>query len=208
MRGGGFKKNLSRSPFCPQALHNREPFSTHHSPMPTPESTKALVQSRILWNRIGCDVPNYLHSWRVYDALVRWWFAEETCIAWLLHDIIEDSDITMHDLKTLGYSDNILRLVDYATHDMTIMDSFTRWQTMVQRMIDQHDREIRAIKLADISDNFTECHLLKPHNFETFLNKKAPVFIYWGNQFFGGSPFYTEFLERYFTQVKKLYGYF
>lgn len=111
----------------------------------------------------------------------------------------------MDDLKALGYSDNILRLVDYATHDLTITDSFTRRQTMVERMIKANDREVRAVKLADISDNFTECHLLKSHNFETFLNKKAPVFIFWGNQFFGGTPFYTEFLERYFTQVKKLY---
>lgn len=176
--------------------------------MPTLEATKTLVQTSILGNRIGCDVPNYLHSFRVYDALVRWGFAEETCIAGLLHDVIEDSTVTMDDLKALGYTDNILRLVDYATHDMTITNSFTRWQTMIQRMIKANDREVRAIKLADISDNFTECHLLKPHNFETFLTKKAPVFIYWGNQFFGGTPFYTEFVERYFTEVKKLYGYF
>jgi (p)ppGpp synthase/HD superfamily hydrolase len=176
--------------------------------MLTLEQTKTLVQSRILGNRIGCDVPNYLHSWRVYDALVRWGFAEETCIAGLLHDIIEDSETTMDELSTLGYSENILHLVDLATHDVTITDSFTRRQTMIQRLIDADDREARAIKLADISDNFTECHLLKPHNFETFLNKKAPVFVYFGNHFFWGTPFYTEFVERYFTQVKKLYQYF
>lgn len=90
----------------------------------------------------------------------------------------------MDELSTLGYSENILHLVDLATHDVTITDSFTRRQTMIQRLIDADDREARAIKLADISDNFTECHLLKPHNFETFLNKKAPVFVYFGNHFF------------------------
>ena len=38
--------------------------------MQTLASTKTLVQTSILGNLIGCDVPNYLHSFRVYDALV------------------------------------------------------------------------------------------------------------------------------------------
>jgi hypothetical protein len=80
---------------------------------------------------------------------------------------------------------------------------------MLERIIQENDKNIRAIKLADISDNLTECHLMPDKDkLNIFLNKKCPVFVYYGNKYFGGTEFYNEFLERYFNQLKVYNQYF
>ena len=54
------------------------------------EKTKELVKAQIVWTRKGMDEPNYLHSFRVYDMLKSDNYSENICLAWLLHDIIEE----------------------------------------------------------------------------------------------------------------------
>jgi len=55
------------------------------------EITKELVKKSIKWKRKGMTYTNnYGHSFNVYDLLVKDWYDEDICIAWLLHDIIED----------------------------------------------------------------------------------------------------------------------
>lgn len=75
--------------------------------------------------------------------------------------------------------------------------------------MEENNTNAWAIKLADISDNLLECHLMpNKEKLERFLNKKYPVFIYYGNKYFGGTEFYNELLERYFKQVKAYNQYF
>jgi len=178
--------------------------------IPTIEQSIDLVKSKIWWTRKGTDdIPNYEHSLRVYKSLKKHGFDENTQMAWLLHDIIEDGWMSLEELRELGYSDNTLRLVDLSTHDNLVEDKFERRQKMLVRLIQENDKEAWAIKLADISDNLTECHLMpKPEKKEIFLNKKCPVFIYYGNKYFWGTQFYNEFLERYFEQMKVYNQYF
>jgi len=169
-----------------------------------------LVKSTILWTRKGTeDIPNYLHSLRVNESLKKYNFDEDTQMAWLLHDIIEDGWMTFEELKELGYSDEILHLVDLATHDMTINDSMEKRQKMLKRLMEENNKNAWAIKLADISDNLLECHLMpNKEKLDRFLNKKCPVFIYYGNKYFAWTEFYNEFLQRYYDQIKKFNDYF
>ena len=178
--------------------------------MPTIDQSIYLVKSKILWMRKWTDdVPAYLHSLRVYDSLKKYSFDEDTYIAGLLHDIIEDGWMTLWELKQLGYSETVLHLVDLSTHDMTVEWGFEKWQKMLKRLIQEDNKNAWAIKLADISDNLLECHLMpNKDNLERFLNKKCPVFIYYGNIYFGWTEFYNEFLERYFHQIKAYNHYF
>lgn len=182
--------------------------------MPTFEQSKELIKEKIHWFRKGTKdlpkpIPNYIHSWKVYEALKTYGFDQDIQMAWLLHDIIEDGWMTLNELRELWYSDDILHLVDLATHDMTIDGSFEKRKKMLQRLIEEDNKDARAIKLADISDNLLECHLMpSKEKLERFLNKKCPVFVYYGNKYFGGTEFYNEFLERYFKQVKAYNEYF
>jgi hypothetical protein len=117
--------------------------------------------------------------------------------------------MNLKELRELGYSDKILYLVDLSTHNDSIDDGFERRQRMLERLIAEDNKSVWAIKLADISDNLLECHLMpNKEKLDKFLNKKCPVFIYYGNKYFGGTGFYSEFLDRYFKQMKAYNQYF
>lgn len=169
-----------------------------------------LVKSKITWTRKWTDdIPNYLHSLRVNESLKKYGFDEDTQMAGLLHDIIEDGWMTLEELKNLWYSNNTLNLIDLSTHDVLLQWSFERWQKMLDRLIKEENKSARAVKLADISDNLLECHLMpNKEKLDRFLNKKCPVFVYYGNKYFGGTELYNEFLERYFKQIKTYNQYF
>jgi len=56
---------------------------------------------------------------------------------------------------------------------------------MLERLMKEENKDARAIKLADISDNLSECHLMpNKRKLERFLMKKCPVFVYYGNKYF------------------------
>ena len=171
--------------------------------MPTFERTENLVKERITWFRKWTDdIPNYTHSLNVRDLLRSYWFDETVQMAWLLHDIIEDWDTTLQELAEMGYPQEVLTLVDLATHNKETEDKFQRRKDMMKRLEEANNKNARAVKLADITDNVNQCHLMP--NFEKkkrFLYEKCPYFVKQGNKRFGGSAFYQEFLDRYLKQM-------
>jgi hypothetical protein len=56
-------------------------------------------------------------------------------------------------------------------------------------------------------DNLTEVDLMSRDKLERFLFKKAPVYIYYWNKYFGWTDMYNHFLEVYHKQVCKFYWY-
>ena len=178
--------------------------------MPTIQETINLVKSNIKWFRKWTDdMPTYTHSIRVYEMLKKYWFSEVVQRAGLLHDIIEDGGFTFDDLRNFWESEEVINLVDLSSHDLAIEDSFDRWKNMLERLMKEENKDARAIKLADISDNLSECHLMpNKRKLERFLMKKCPVFVYYGNKYFAWTEFYNEFLERYYKQIKEFNQYF
>ena len=68
-----------------------------------------------------------------------------TAIA-LLHDVVEDTDVTMEDLENMGISERILEGVRMMTHDPSVpyMDYIRNIKT---------NPDARAVKLADLRHN-------------------------------------------------------
>ena len=60
-------------------------------------------------------VPYVFHPWHVAEQMV----TEESCAAALLHDVIEDTDVTADDLLKAGISEEVVRAVEMLTHDDT-----------------------------------------------------------------------------------------
>ena len=174
--------------------------------MPTFEQTENLVKERITWFRKWTDdIPNYTHSLNVRDLLRSYWFDETVQMAWLLHDIIEDWDTTIQELAEMGYPQDVLTLVDLATHNKETEDKFQRRKDMMKRLEEANNKSARAVKLADICDNVKQCHLMP--NLEKkkrFLYEKCPYFVKQGNKRFWGTEFYQEFLYRYLKQMFRL----
>ncbi len=71
---------------------------------------------------------------------------EEEKISAVLHDVIEDTSWTLDDLRKEGFSENVVKTVDY----------LSRWQSETfEEYIDRlkDDPMARKIKIADLEDN-------------------------------------------------------
>lgn len=153
-------------------------------------------------------LPAYFHSRSVWDKLLMYWFPQDIIVAWILHDIVEDSDMTLSTLKDLWYSDYIVNLVDYVTHDDSILDKNNKRSTMMLRCIEGWSAEVWWIKIADYRDNITDFYWCSKEFVENMLLKKGPMFVYYGNKHYSGTVFYDEFMEEYRKQIKTYHNYF
>ena len=66
----------------------------------------------------------------------------------ILHDVVEDTDVTIDDLRDAGFSDAVVRGVDLMTHrsDVSYADYVVRLQP---------DPIAKAVKLSDLRDNLS-----------------------------------------------------
>jgi (p)ppGpp synthase/HD superfamily hydrolase len=91
----------------------------------------------------GKDGSAYiLHPLRLMSRME----TDEERIVAVLHDVVEDSDITFDDLRTIGFSESILEALHLLTHDKE-----TTYEEYVERI--KPNRLARKIKLADLEDN-------------------------------------------------------
>jgi hypothetical protein len=78
----------------------------------------------------------------------------------------------------MGYPQEVLTLVDLATHNKETEDKFQRRKDMMKRLEEANNKFARAVKLADISDNVTQCHLIpNPEKRKRFLYEKCSYFV-------------------------------
>jgi (p)ppGpp synthase/HD superfamily hydrolase len=76
-------------------------------------------------------------------------------LAALLHDIVEDTDITLDDLRALGYPTPVVAAIELLTHTdgSPYLDYVARLKT---------NPIARAVKLADLADNMNLDRIAQP----------------------------------------------
>lgn len=89
-------------------------------------------------------------------------------IAGLLHDTLEDTDVTKDDLLELGFSKRIIKIVEAVTNkDNEIYDE------KIKRIVDSKDIDVIKLKYSDMSDNFNKDRLaLLSEDIQNKLTKK------------------------------------
>ena len=104
--------------------------------------------------------PYYLHPLRVAMRLASG-TADERHAA-LLHDVVEDTTLTLQDLRALGYSERVLELVDILTRRKPAGESHREY---LERIVASGDRAALRVKLADLYDNMSlaRSRSLPPH---------------------------------------------
>src|SRR5512133_1208716 len=151
--------------------------------MNTPSDLKSLatelVKTRITGHRKGLpDVPAYLHSIRVSEALEEQGCSEDVILGGLLHDVIEDGGVTLDELKALGFSDQTIKFVDLASHDVnTHLNGDAHWTLMIARLVKENNTDAWLIKIADISDNINDRHAMSSHRAEFLKFTKARLIL-------------------------------
>ena len=110
--------------------------------MPTIEDAIALATEGHRGQTRPDGTPFILHPLRVALSLRD----EVDQVAAVLHDLVEDSPITLDDLRARGYSAEVVEAVDHVTRR-----EGESYEQFVER-IAPHPRA-RRIKLADLADN-------------------------------------------------------
>ena len=87
-------------------------------------------------------MPYFLHPFHVADQMEN---EEETCTA-LLHDVVEDTDVTLEDLRLAGMPPAVLEAVDLLTHRRNIP-----YLDYVRKLSD--NKMAKTVKLRDLEHN-------------------------------------------------------
>jgi len=110
--------------------------------------THALVQALEIAVRAHGDTldksgqPYILHPLRVMLAQD----TDEGRIAGVLHDVVEDTEVTLDDLRDVGIPGSVLEAIALLTHD-----DDTPYEQYVERL--KPNPLARSVKLADLRDN-------------------------------------------------------
>ncbi len=94
--------------------------------------------------------PYILHPLRL---MLKFQVEIEMIVA-VMHDVIEDSNFTLNDLKKLGFSEIILEAIDY----LSKKDNES-YETFISRL--SENKLARKIKIEDIKDNLNLARLDK-----------------------------------------------
>lgn len=141
------------------------------------EKAQKLVREKIPGTRKGSNEPACEHSIRVGERLEQHGYPEDTVIAGILHDVLEDGGVLVSELREMGFSDRTIALVEHASHDPTIKGSDARWIVMMADIVKDGDADAWAIKTADIMDNLETCHTMRPQRRMFLRMTKGPLFL-------------------------------
>jgi len=150
------------------------------------------------------DKPLIFHSIRVGVRLFELKQSKDVIIAGVLHDLLEDTDCNLKQIKT-EFGPKVAKLVEALTFDPTERDYKKRWSKEVKKIIKQ-GQDCMLIKVVDIFDNLS--YYLKVHHKENKLKKE----LLWKNQliinqfqpYLGNNQFFIEYVEEFNKIIKKM----
>ena len=87
-------------------------------------------------------LPYVFHPFHVAEQMTD----EKTTVTALLHDVIEDTDYTIEDLRQMGFEENVLEALSLMTHDKN-----TPYLAYVRKI--KGNPIARQVKLADLKHN-------------------------------------------------------
>jgi (p)ppGpp synthase/HD superfamily hydrolase len=133
--------------------------------------------------RKGTDIPYIVHAVHVSVILLRHGFDEDVVIAGLLHDVIEDCNVSPQQLETL-FGAEVARLVEAVSEQKRIGDRERSWEERKTEAI-THLRSggprVAALKAADTLHNIrsiiADLALVGPAVWQRF--KRGPEQTLW-----------------------------
>jgi (p)ppGpp synthase/HD superfamily hydrolase len=163
-----------------------------------------LVQERIQGTRKGSTEAASAHSLRVAARLTRHGYEGDVVLAGLLHDILEDGDTTLMELRELGYSARTLEIVHLSSHDLglhvrTSFEKDQRWARMVARLEASGHLDAWAVKVCDLIDNLHGSVTLPAERRAVFFDLKAPTYLSLSRPLLGQTALWSELLEAFIS---------
>ena len=115
------------------------------------EKTMIIVEKTFRHVKDKQGMPYIGHLLRVCNRLSK----IDQKIVGLLHDIVEDTEVTFADLRAVGYPDDIIEAIGILTKKDSEDNHFKR----VKRLLESNNMLALVVKKADIEDNMDETRL-------------------------------------------------
>ena len=119
--------------------------------------------------RKGTKKPYVSHCMEVARILHKNGYSEDCIVAGLLHDTVEDTDVTLNDIRN-GFGEKVEKIVKYVTADMSPELSWTERKVRYIKNLTDAPEESIAVASADKLHNITE-------TFEQWLKVGDAVFL-------------------------------
>ena len=115
-------------------------------------------------------LPYFNHLFKVYEGVVSY---DEKIIA-LLHDIVEDTNITYNDLEEFGYDKKIINSLKHLTKKKG-----EYYPDYIDRIINSNDIHALNVKLADLKHNMDITRIKNPtiNDYERISKRYEPAYI-------------------------------
>ncbi len=157
--------------------------------------------------RKGSNKPYYIHPFSVSETLKENDYPITVVCAGLLHDVVEDTEISLEDLRFMLFTfdsidgnytqlvDETLKLVDWVTDRYTTkaIQANRKDRTMLEatKLLNSANPDAWAVKLADILDNLKDVEGIEVTFLKIWLTEK---------------DIFTQFLPkgRYYAHLHKL----
>lgn len=97
------------------------------------------------------ELPYVFHPWHVAESMDD----EISTVVALLHDVVEDTDITLDDIRKEGFPDEVIGALDLMSHDEG-MDYFEYVELLASNSV------CRKVKLSDLRHNSDLSRLDEP----------------------------------------------
>lgn len=138
--------------------------------------------------------PVLLHSFKVAMILYEFNYSLDIVISGILHDLIEDTDISYNDICNT-YGKKIAKIVNAVSFNDNIKDKLVQAKEMYQKcIINGYDALI--VKCADLLDNINYVNLVKDNNTRELLLKKYELFLNMSNSIIGNEKIYIMLSEK------------
>ena len=114
-------------------------------------------------------MPYLNHLVKVYAGVTE---CNEKIIA-LLHDVVEDTDITFEDLKDFGYPISIIEALNYLTKRKG-----EYYPDYIDRIINSNNKYAMNVKLADLTHNMDIKRIKNPsiNDYERITKRYVPAY--------------------------------
>jgi len=106
--------------------------------------------------RKGTKIPYIAHPLDVASILMKNNASEDVIIAGLLHDVIEEENVTLEELKR-DFGEKVAQLVDFATEpaDLRKRNRKKSWKTRKRHTLDHLDTATQEEKLLSCADKLS-----------------------------------------------------
>lgn len=143
--------------------------------------------------------PVILHSLSVAFYLLAFDYELPIIQAAILHDLIEDSDVTSEEIQK-HFGPAIRRLVDSQTFKVSVVEREKQYRELFGRT-KKAGRKALIIKAADIYVNSLYINLVKNKAKEIFLWNKSKYFLILSKKIIGQEPVWKDLYKR--SQIEK-----